>query len=195
MNFNLRASLNVRCINLFKISKSLRLPLYVKSYFATGRIMNVAVIDRVLMTLRMRDKGRPIIVIPDPKGKRVNQVDTNRLARSYNLGRTIIVINPIMSGYDHRILRLHEPVEVFSVGDLILSSGKVLIEIIVDSIDRYQISQKKGGASRDSLIKYGVPGSKNYGPPKSYRDLTVPSGYRLGNDDHFNTLRIREILS
>lgn len=186
---------SIRIINLYNLAKTLKIPLYSKSYFSTGRILSIELLDRLITFLKIRTRNNLSVIIPDPRGNLINHDNLFQIYEKFNFKRNILIISPKLSGYDDRILKLHK-IELFSIGDFILSSGNSVTDIIIDFIDRnhfMNLTSKTRGINKDSLIHSRIAGSRNFGWPSVYKGIKVPEYYLSGNDKLFETNRMLEL--
>jgi tRNA (guanine37-N1)-methyltransferase len=186
----LRSSLSLSNFNLFYFSKLINTDVYVKSYHESGRILSLHLVNLALILLRGKNK---LLVIPDPTGVKIDQDLIKRIT-----DRDIIILCPNLSGYDERIKILYPNHLLVSLGDFILSSGDPCVRILIDLLDRQKyiekIDKEKAGIKKDSLVKIRLGGSQNYGCPRMYKGLSVPSILLSGNHGEIERYRFKKSL-
>lgn len=163
----IRSNLRLKFVNLYECSKYFKLPLYEASYWDRKPIVGIELIDRVL-----NKYPSTINIVADPRGLKLNNTFLRFLLHLSLKGYSINILEFVLGGFDDRIRYLKYTIPV-SIGDYILSDGKVLIHTIVDFLDRhiYSINKKKIFIER----------SKHWANPRDYKGLKVPSWVYSGN--------------
>ena len=136
------------------------------------------------------DKNKAKIILPSPRGKKIRQSNITQLS----LEQHLLFVCGHYKGIDER---LHEfyPIEEYSVGDYILSSGEIAALVIIDAVVRLlpgvlgDIDSAWTDSFSDQLLD--VP---YYTRPENFRDVRVPEVLLSGNHKEIEKWRrkIRE---
>ena len=160
---SLRSNLTLRFLSLFKLIKLFSLTLYDKPFFFPGRLITIQPL--FLTYSLLRDLDVRTFVVPDPNGDKLELTwpsikDITSLA----------LVSPVLSGYDQRFNQLPGVVRV-SLGDYYVSNGQFLVNILIDLLDRQNLT-KKGFLEEKQGFK--LLNSCLYSRPKEFNKLTVP---------------------
>ena len=125
----------------------------------------------------IKKEENSITVMLTPQGKPYNQ----EIARELSTKSQIILICGHYEGYDERIRKHIEPVEI-SLGDFVLTGGELPALCIIDSVTRLveggigKIESAHNDSFSDGLLEY-----PHYTRPVEYERMEVPEVLRSGN--------------
>ncbi len=119
--------------------------------------------------------GRPHTIIPQPWGKRIDQMDLDRLSKL----ESIAVICGRYEGLDERISTLAD--EELSLGDFVLAGGELFALVLLEGIARLLpgVLSEPESIKRDSFRRW--LGSPVYTRPADFRGMKVPDVLLSGN--------------
>lgn len=125
----------------------------------------------------VEDKNKAKIVLPTPRGEKINQSVMTQLS----LERHLVLICGHYKGIDERIHEFY-PVEEYSIGDYILSSGEIAALVMIDSIIRLLpgVLSDIDSAWTDSFSDYLLD-APCYTRPEVFRNVSVPKILLSGN--------------
>lgn len=143
---------------------------------SAGLVMKIEPIDRLITELKsQRDYDEVIYTSPD--GERFDQ----KAANSFSLLNNIIILCGHYKGIDYRI-REHLITREFSIGDYVLTGGKLVAAVMTDSIVRLIPGVMTNGQSalsdcfQDNLLAPPI-----YTRPADYKGWKVPEVLLSGN--------------
>ena len=157
-----------------------------------GMVLKVDVLVDAVETISK--KSKPYIILLDPKGKRFNQTDAEKLSRK----KEIALICGHYEGVDQRFTD-NWCDEVISIGDYILNGGETAALVIVESVSRLitgslgnensvkneSFAKNKTGEGRYlRILDYPV-----YTRPENFRGKKVPDILLSGDHEKISNWR------
>jgi tRNA (guanine37-N1)-methyltransferase len=135
-----------------------------------GMVLRLAPIAGILDRLLAESQNKnPIVVVPDPAGKRFTQADASRLSRFEHL----IIVCGHYEGIDERLGSLYE-IERFSLGDFVLTGGEIPALAFMDATVRLvEGVVKPESLEHESFGEAGLD-YPAYTRPAVFRGVTVP---------------------
>lgn len=123
------------------------------------------------------DKSKAKFIMPSPRGKQLEQTDITKLS----LEQHLVFICGHYKGIDERIHEFY-PVEEYSIGDYILSSGEIAALVMIDAVVRLLpgVLGDIDSAWTDSFSDHLLD-APYYTRPENFRDVVVPEELLSGN--------------
>jgi len=144
-------------------------------------------LDQIFETM---DQKKAKIIMPSPRGKKLEQSDITKLS----LEQHLVFVCGHYKGIDERLHDFY-PVEEYSVGDYILSSGEIAALAMIDAVVRLLpgVLGDIDSAWTDSFSDHLLD-APYYTRPENFRNAQVPEVLLSGNHKEIENWRrnIRE---
>ncbi|MEJ2055607.1 MAG: tRNA (guanosine(37)-N1)-methyltransferase TrmD [Calditrichaceae bacterium] len=133
------------------------------------------------------DKKTAKVILPSPRGKVINQRDITR----FSLEKHLVFVCGHYKGIDERIHEFY-PIEEYSIGDYVLSSGEIAALVIIDSVIRLlpgvlgDIDSAWTDSFSDDLLD-----APYYTRPETYKNVRVPEILLSGNHKKIESWRMK----
>lgn len=136
-----------------------------------GMLLRVDVLDAALRCIP--DYQRGIIYYTCPKGRHLSQNMANEVASEIE-DRPLIILSGYYEGVDDRIFDLF-PIQRFSLGDVILSSGDAAAVALAESVTRLipGVIGDPNCITEDSYVS-GYLEHPQYSAPRVFKNIHVP---------------------
>ncbi len=134
---------------------------------------------------------RPVrLVLPDPRGRRLDDGVASELARE----RELLLVCGRYEGFDERVRALLGADEI-SLGDFVVSGGELPALVILDAVARHVpgVVGDAGSVAADSFTS-GLLDHPVYTRPRVYEGLAVPDVLLSGNHAEIAAWRRREAV-
>lgn len=130
------------------------------------------------------------VIYLSPQGRKLDQQGVTELAKSSRL----ILVCGRYEGIDERIIQT-EVDEEWSVGDYVLSGGKLPAMTLIDAVSRLVpgVLGKQASAEQDSFSD-GLLDCPHYTRPESLDGLDVPAVLLSGNHEQIRLWRLQQSL-
>ena len=145
-----------------------------------GTIITVEPLANALHDLE-RDYWSMRILLPSPRGKLLNQSTIDAMPKTEE--SQYCMICPHYEWVDERIFTLF-PIEVFSIGEFVISSGELASLVWIDSMVRLIPWALNSDSLKEESYSLGLNGKKEYpqySRPEVYKWLHVPKTLLSGN--------------
>ena len=157
-----------------------------------GMVLRVDILDQAIQKTKTKMQKEMVILL-DPKGKRLDQVLVEKLSKKEHL----ILVCGHYEGYDERVRDIVD--EEISIGDFVLSGGEIGAMALVDSIIRLI----PGNLEKEATINESFSNNNGerilehpqYTRPAIYKNKKVPEELLSGNPKIINEYRRKEALS
>lgn len=150
-----------------------------------GMVLMAPVVVRAVREVVAARPGSTRLVIPDPRGRRLD----DRVARELAGSEGLVIVCGRYEGFDERVFELL-PADVMSIGDYVLAGGELAALVILETVSRHLagVVGDPESVAEDSftsgLLDYPV-----YTRPRQFEGLAVPEVLLSG--DHAAVRRWR----
>ena len=157
-----------------------------------GMVLRVDILDQAIQKTKTKMQ-REMVILLDPKGKRLDQTLVEKLSKKDHL----ILVCGHYEGYDERVRDIVD--EEISIGDFVLSGGEIGAMALVDSIIRLVPGnlEKEATANESFSDNNGerILEHPQYTRPAIYKKRKVPVELLSGDPKIINAYRRKEALS